>query len=194
MTHLHVFSHCGVPSQLASANPHGILPRLRYDLEGRQSWRRLLPLSMRAPQPEICRKRVSAKRSPLWHLRRLAKRTLDRCAWVHLGTFAYNLHMVWKKRHCPYIVRLQLVAFSRPSPLPFPCSWPGTAPFTLLPLSMPPGNSRHAGGLHTDCKPRVGILYGLFFRVAFLHLAPVILLFTCLAVFFLCMQTSRCGA
>ena len=50
----------------------------------------------RGPQPECCRKRTSAKRSPLRHSRRLAKRTLDRCAWVHQGTVAYNLHMTWK--------------------------------------------------------------------------------------------------
>ena len=43
------------------------------------------------PQPECCRKRISAKRSPLRHSRRLAKRTLDRCAWVHQGT-----HMAWE--------------------------------------------------------------------------------------------------
>ena len=51
------------------------------------------------PQPECCRKRISARRSPLRHSRRLAMRTLDRCAWVHLGTVAYNLHMTWKL-HC----------------------------------------------------------------------------------------------
>ena len=51
--------------------------------------------STRAPQQESCRKSVSAKRSPLRHSRRLAKRNLDRCAWVHLGTKSYNFHMTW---------------------------------------------------------------------------------------------------
>ena len=81
LPHSHVFPHSVVPSQLRSVDPHGPLPRLRCDLEGRQSWRRL----GRALQPENCRKRVSAKRSKSRHSRCLAKRTLDHCAWVHLG-------------------------------------------------------------------------------------------------------------
>ena len=68
------------------------------------------------------------------HSRRLAKRTLDRCARVHLGTIAYNLHMAWMATLFLHTFYLHLVAFSRPFPLPCPSSWPGTASFTLLPF------------------------------------------------------------
>ena len=62
LPHSHVFSHSVVPSQLGSTDFHGILPTIQYDPEGRHSRRRLVPLSTRAPQPECCRKRISATR------------------------------------------------------------------------------------------------------------------------------------
>ena len=75
---------------------HIPLSRRSYDLEDRLFWRCLVPSSRRAPQLESCRKRTSAKSSPLRHSRRLGQRTLDHCAWVHLGTVTYNIHMAGK--------------------------------------------------------------------------------------------------
>ena len=46
--------------------------------------------------------------------------------------------------------------------VPFPSSRPGTASFTLLPLSMPPGNLCRVGGWQLRRKPRVEFLYVLF--------------------------------
>ena len=88
---------------------------------------------------------------------------------------------------------LHLVALSRVPLSSFPPSWPGTAPFTLLPLSMPRGNPCHAGGWHLRRKPNVGIFYVLFSRGIFAprSLHPVVWM---QHSFFLCILTSRCGA
>ena len=90
-------------------------------------------------------------------------------------------------------LHLHLVALSRVPLSSFPPSWPGTAPFTLLPLSMPPGNPCHAGGWHLRRKPSVGIFYVHFSRGIFAprSLHPVV----CMQhSFFLWILTSRCGA
>ena len=79
--------------------------------------------------------------------------------WAHHCLIHSTL---WKTTMFLTYLRLHAVAFSRTSSLPSPSSWPGTASFALLPLSMPPGNSCRAGGWHTGCKPRVGILCVIF--------------------------------
>ena len=80
-----------------------------------------------APQSECRRKRISARLCPPWHSRSFAS-------------------VRWSNHHCfqpPHVVEdstvfmsfspLHSVASSRPSPRSFPSSWPGSAPFTLLP-------------------------------------------------------------
>ena len=57
---------------------------------------------------------------------------MEQYALAFLGTIAY---MEDSTAFLP-LLHLRLVAFSRPSPRSSPSSWPGTAPFTLL----PPGN------------------------------------------------------
>ena len=54
-----------------------------------------------------------------------------------------------EKRHC-FLITYTCTwwHFSRPSSLPCPSSWPGAASLTLLPLSMPLGNSCRARGWH----------------------------------------------
>ena len=152
LPHLHVFLHPAFPVQLESTD----YSKAWHYLLGRRSMLRLVPSSTRAPQPESCRKRVSVQRSPLRHSRRLAQKTLDHCAWFHLGTIAHNLHTAWKNCIVSTCFYLHLVALSGVCLLSFPSFWSGTAPVTILPLSMPPGNLCHAGGRHLRRKPSVG--------------------------------------
>ena len=109
-----------------------------------------------------------------------------------LGLPGHPPHVRENRTVCTRL-HLHLVALSRVPLSSFPPSWPGTAPLTLLPLSMPPGNPCHAGGWHLRRKPSVGIFYVHFSRGIFAPRSrdPVV----CMQhSFFLCVLTSRCGA
>ena len=155
----------------------------------------MVPSSTRDPQPESWRKRVSAKRSPLLHSRRFAKRNLDRCARVHLRH--HCLQPPHGVENCTLFLQtlyLHLVAFSRPSPLPFPSSRPGTASVTLLmPFDGHSGNLCHAGGWHLRRKPCVELLYVSLFPVAFSRLGSVLLSLACPTAVVLRTLTIRLG-
>ena len=143
-------------------------------------------------QPESGRQRTSATRWPLRHSRRLAKQTLDCCAWVHQGTIAYNLHIAWK-------TALFLDIFT--------CTWWHFRDLLLYHsrllglalclsrscLSMPPGNPCHAGGWHLRRKPCVELFFVSSSPVAFSHLGSVLLSLACPTAFVLWTSTSRRG-
>ena len=189
----HVFSHLVVPSQLRGAlTPLAVDPKFgmtcKVDVPG-DAWFR----QARGPATRMLQKEGYLPRVDHCSIHVVLPSELRIAPLVRLGTIAYNLHIVWKNGTVCISSRLRLVAFSRPFSLPFPSSWPGTASFTLLPLSMPPGNSCRAGSWHTCCKPRVGIL-NVYFSSDTTAARSRDLVVCMLLSFLLCILTSRCGA
>ena len=152
LPHLHVFLHPAFPVQLESTD----YSKAWHYLLGRRSMLRLVPSSTRAPQPESCRKRVSVSVHRCGIHVVLPKKPWITVLGFHLGTIAHNLHTAWKNCIVSTCFYLHLVALSGVCLLSFPSFWSGTAPVTILPLSMPPGNLCHAAGRHLRRKPSVG--------------------------------------
>ena len=76
---------------------------------------------------------------------------------LHVLSPSECLGLPWQHTVCTHI-STHLVAFSRPSPLPFPSSRPGLR-LSGSCLSMRPENLRYAGGSHLRRKPWVGFFF-----------------------------------
>ena len=125
------------------------------------SWRALGSVKHEGPATRMWQKE---DRCHALSTRSLAKRTLDRCGWVHLGTIAHNLHIVWKTALF-YILLLALgcILATFASTIPVFSAWHCAFHAPAFPCHRET-NFCHAGGWHLRRKPCVGYFFNVLPR------------------------------